>query len=197
MSRIPAVTPPFDAATRALLEPMMPPGQPPIALFRTFVRNPAMTAAMQGWGRYELGRSLSVSLRDREIVIDRTCARCGCEYEWGVHVAYFAQRAGLDRAQLISLTHGAPSDPCWRDPAETALIAFVDELHERADVGEATWAALSAHRAPEQLLDVLLLAGWYHAISYAANAARVELEPGSPRFSDFAPVPSVGRARGI
>ncbi len=27
-------------------------------------------------------------------------------------------------------------------------------------------------------------AGWYHAISYAANAARVELEPGAPRFAD-------------
>jgi hypothetical protein len=29
-----------------------------------------------------------VSLRHREIVIDRTCARCGCDYERGVHVAF-------------------------------------------------------------------------------------------------------------
>ncbi|HEV7760231.1 MAG TPA: hypothetical protein VGO78_14620 [Acidimicrobiales bacterium] len=32
-------------------------------------------------------------MRDREIVIDRTCARCGCQYEWGVHVAFFGDRA--------------------------------------------------------------------------------------------------------
>jgi hypothetical protein len=30
-----------------------------------------------------------------------------------------------------------------------------------------------------------MLAGWYHAISYAANAARVDLEPGAPRFADY------------
>jgi hypothetical protein len=37
----------------------------------------------------------SIGLRDRAIVIDRACARCGSEYEWGVHVALFAARVGL------------------------------------------------------------------------------------------------------
>jgi hypothetical protein len=32
----------------------------------------------------------------------------------------------------------------------------------------------------------LLLAGWYHAISYAARAARVPLEDGAPRFAQYA-----------
>ena len=40
-----------------------------------------------------------LTLRQREIVIDRVTARCGSEYEWGVHVAFFAKRAGLDAAQ--------------------------------------------------------------------------------------------------
>ncbi len=53
------------------------------------------------------------------------------------------------------------------------------------DVDERTWEALACHRAEKQLLDVLLLAGWYHAISFAANGARVELEPGAPRFADY------------
>lgn len=187
MPRISPVTAPFDETAGPLLRAMMPAGVEPIGLFRTFVRNPAMTAAMHDWGTYELSRALSLSLRDREIVIDRTCARCGCEYEWGVHLGYFAERAGFDEAQLISLTHGTPADPCWRDPADAALIAFVDELHDFADVSDRTWAALAGHRTPEQLLDVLLLSGWYHAISYTANAARVELEPGAPRFADYAP----------
>jgi hypothetical protein len=37
-----------------------------------------MTAAMGGWGGYELSRRLSLGMRDRELVIDRTCARCRC-----------------------------------------------------------------------------------------------------------------------
>ena len=34
--------------------------------------------------------------------------------------------------------------------------------------------------ADDQVLDLLLLAGWYHAISYAANAARVAPEEWAP-----------------
>ena len=83
---------------------------PPFGLFRTFVRNMPMTDAMSGWGRYELSKRLSLPMRDREIIIDRTCARCGCEYEWGVHVAFFAGRVGLTSAQLTSLTHGGAAE---------------------------------------------------------------------------------------
>jgi hypothetical protein len=36
----------------------------------------------------------------------------------------------------------------------------------------------------EQLLDLLMLAGWYHAISFTANGARVACEDGAPRFAD-------------
>ncbi len=52
----------------------------PIALFRTFARNPTMWSAMREWGRYELGRDLSVDRRTRELVILRACARCRCPY---------------------------------------------------------------------------------------------------------------------
>ncbi|MBS2549029.1 carboxymuconolactone decarboxylase family protein [Catenulispora sp. NL8] len=68
---------------------------------------------MRGWGGYELSRRLSLTPRDREIVTDRTCARCGCEYEWGVHVEYFADRAGLTREQISSTAWGSSADPCW------------------------------------------------------------------------------------
>ena len=59
-------------AARGQLEPA---GVPPIGLFRTFVCNLPMAQAMGGWGSYELDRRLSLTMRDREIVIDRTCAR--------------------------------------------------------------------------------------------------------------------------
>ena len=38
-----------------------------------------------------------------------------------------------------------------------------------------------------ELLDLMMLCGWYHAISFTANAARVPREPGAPRFADVAP----------
>jgi alkylhydroperoxidase family enzyme len=181
MPRIAPLEPPFAPETASLLAPMMPPGMAPIALFRTFAHNAEMTRAMQGWGSYALSKRLSLGLREREIAILRTCARCGCEYEWGVHVAYFAERAGLSQEQVRSLTAGSPADGCWSE-AERALIAACDALHDAADLSDATWGALAAHCAREQILDLLLLCGWYHAISFAARAARVPLEAFAPRF---------------
>ncbi len=184
MARIDPVRPPYSAEVAERLAAMMPPGVPPILLFRTFARNFPMTQAMAGWGGYELSKRLSLSLRDREIVIDRTCARCGCEYEWGVHVAYFADRASLSAPQIGSLTHGAASDPCWATERDRLLIEAADALHDGADIGDDLWARLAAVFSDEQLLDLLMLAGWYHAISFTANGARLGREAGRPRFAD-------------
>jgi hypothetical protein len=103
-------------------------------------------------------------MRQRALIIDRVTARCGCEYEWGVHLAFFGDRVGLTAEQTRSLTEGTPNDACW--PADEAvLIRAVDELHERADVTDATWSVLEQILTPEHILDLLFLVGWYHAIS--------------------------------
>lgn len=182
--RIAPVSSPYDPAVAERLDKMMPGGAPPIALFRTFVRNMPMAEAMGPWGGYELSKRLSLTMRQRELVIDRVTARCRCEYEWGVHMTFFGDRVGLTEDQKRSVTHGSPGDPCWPSD-EAALLAAVDELHDDADVSDATWAELSLVMTDEQLLDVLMLAGWYHAIGYAANAGRVDLEDGVARFADF------------
>jgi alkylhydroperoxidase family enzyme len=182
-TRIEPVTAPYTPEVGAQLTRMMPAGAPPIALFRTFVRNLPMAEAMGTWGGYELSKRLSLSMRERELVIDRVTARCACEYEWGVHVAFFADRVGLTAEQVRSVTHGTPDDPCWA-PGEAVLIRAVDELHDSADLSDETWTALAAVLTTEQILDLLFLAGWYHAISYAANGARTPLEVGAPRFAD-------------
>jgi len=189
MPRIEPVEPPFEAEVAAHLEAMMPPGVPPILLFRTFVRNLPMAEAMGGWGSYELGRRLSLSMRDREIIIDRTCARCGCEYEWGVHVAYFAQRVGLTSEQVTSLTHGSPSGGCWSTERDRVLIQVADSLHDTARIDDELWGRLSFELTEPEILDVLMLCGWYHAISYAANGMGLVLEEGAPRFVDVRGIP--------
>ena len=184
MTRIDPVQPPYPPQVAERLEAMMPAGVPPILLFRTFVKNLPMTTAMSGWGGYELSKKLSLSIRDREIVIDRTCARCECEYEWGVHVAFFAERAGLSGEQITSLTHGGASDPCWADERDRLLVEAADALHDTADLDEDLWRRLARTLRPEQVLDLLMLAGWYHAVSFTANAARVACEDWAPRFAD-------------
>ena len=175
---------PYEPEVGDQLRSMMPKGAPPIGLFRTFARNVNMTKAMGGWGRYELGGDLSLSMRQREIVIDRTCARCGCEYEWGVHILFFAERVAFTTPQLASLTHGEATDPCWSSN-EALLIRAVDELHDTSTISDALWTVLAGHFDDAQLLDLTMLCGWYHAISFTARSARVAPEPGTPMFTDY------------
>jgi hypothetical protein len=184
MPRISPVLPPYQDDVGHRLEAMMPPGVPPILLFRTFVKNLVMAEAMETWGGYELSKRLSLSMRDREIVIDRTCARCRCEYEWGVHVAFFADRVGLTSEQVASLTHGASTDPCWSNPRDRVLIEVADALHERSRVDDGLWERLAGELTEAEILDLLMLCGWYHAISFAANGVELALEDGAPRFAD-------------
>ena len=181
--RIAPLSEPYPPGVADRLAAMTAPGDPPIRLFRTFARNLPMSAGLSAWGGYYLSRRLSLGLRDRELVIDRTCARCGCEYEWGVHVARYGERVGLSADQVASLAHGSPGDPCW-DERDALLLRAVDALHDTATLDDALWSRLAAVFDDAQLLDLLLLCGWYHAISFAANAAGVEPEDWAPRFAD-------------
>jgi alkylhydroperoxidase family enzyme len=176
MSRIAPLQPPYPEEAATLLAAMMPPGVPPIALFRLFARNLPMARAMHGWGRYELGRDLTLTMRQREIVIDRTCARCGCEYEWSVHVQMFGARVALTPDQQRSLADGSATDACWTDDTERLLIEAVDALHDTSDIDDGLWARLAKSFDEPQLIDLLLLCGWYHAISFVARATRLPLE---------------------
>ena len=185
MPRINPVYPPYEDEVGHRLQAMMPPGVPPILLFRTFVKNRPMADAMEGWGNYELSKRLSLSMRDREIVIDRTCARCGCEYEWGVHVAFFANRVGLTPAQITSLTHGASADHCWSSPRDRVLIDVADAMHDSARINDGLWECLSGELSEVEILDLLMLCGWYHAISFVANGVEMDMESAAPRFKDL------------
>jgi hypothetical protein len=161
---------------------MMSAGVPPIALFRTFGTNLAMAQATGEWGRYELSRALSVSLRDREIVIDRTCAGSGCEYEWGVHVAFFAEKAALGAAQVTSFTYGDAGDACWVDERDRLLILLVDQLQAHSVIDDELWSRLRGSFSESQLLDLTMLCGWYHGITFTARSAGVPLEEWAPTF---------------
>jgi alkylhydroperoxidase family enzyme len=181
-TRIPPLQPPYEPELQALLTKMTPPGAPEIlALFRVLAHHPVLADRMTGWGGFLLGRKALLPLRDREVVIDRVCARCGAEYEWGVHVAAFAEAAGFTLPQTRAIADPS-ADPSVLTERDRLLVQLVDELHEGADVSDALWAELAAHWTQPQLVELLMLAGWYRAISYVCRVARVPLEGWAARF---------------
>ena len=144
--RIAPLQPPYTPEIQGHFDRIMR-GAPPLVLFRVMAGN------ARAWEKFRAGSLHDrgpLSLREREIVIDRTCARTGCEYEWGVHVTTFAEAAHLTEQQVRATVLGAATDACW-SKEEQALIAAVDALHERATLSDAEFTALSAHYEPAKL----------------------------------------------
>ena len=175
--RIAPLEPPYAPDIQTQFDRIMR-GAPPLMLFRVIAGN------ARAWEKFRAGSLLDrgpLSLREREIVIDRTCARTGCEYEWGVHVATFAQAAHLTEEQVRATVTGPADAGCW-SPAEQALIAAVDALHARATLSDAEFAALSAHYDDARIFEIVLLCGFYRTVSYLANGLALPLEEKAARF---------------
>jgi 4-carboxymuconolactone decarboxylase len=180
--RIEPLEPPYQPGVEEMLRRWMPPGSPvdPLALFRTLGVHAELMSRMRPLGSGLLGHG-ALEPREREIVILRTSARAGAEYEWGVHAQAFGPRVGLTGEQVAASASGGAADPAW-SVRDALLIRLADELHDRAAVSDELWAELAAHWTPPQLLELLVLAGWYRLIAYVINGARVRLEPWGARF---------------
>ena len=111
MPRIAPAEAPYQPQIAAELTRIMPKGVEPLVLFRTLARSPRVFEKMFAGGLLDKG---PLSLRQREIVIDRTTARLGCEYEWGVHIAFFAERVALDAEQVPPSSMDRPTPPAGR-----------------------------------------------------------------------------------
>lgn len=180
--RIAPIEPPYAPETAEFLRKWMPPGSPvePLALFRTLAVHPELASRMRPLGAGLLGHGL-ISPREREIVIHRTCARTGAEYEWGVHAVAFGKPLGLGDAQLAATVLGDAGDPAW-SARDALLIRLADELCDIASLSEALWAALAEHWSPPQLLELIVLAGWYRLLAGVINGAGVVREAWAARF---------------
>ena len=175
--RIAPLQPPYAPDIAGQFDRIMR-GAPPLVLFRVMAGHKRAWAKLQGGSLLDPG---PLSLREREIVIDRTCALNHCEYEWGVHVAIFAGPAGLTEEQVRATLHGPADAPCWTE-AERALLAAVDALHHRATLSDDEFAALSKHYDDDKVLEIIMLCGAYRTVSYLCNGLRLPLEANTARF---------------
>ena len=177
-SRIAPATPPLPIEIAERLAKVMPPGLPPLTLFTTLARDKRLFERFMGGGLLDPGH---LTLRQREIVINRVTALSGSEYEWGVHITFFAKRAGFTDAQIASTAQNGPADPLWTVD-ERALLVACDQLHNSCTIDDAGWAALRVHFTEESILEILMLAGFYRMVSYVTNTLRLPLESYAARF---------------
>lgn len=178
--RIAPLAEPYAPSVAETLRRMMPPGVEPLKLFRTVAHNHAILERFRSTGAYILNFGLLEPV-DREVVIHRTTARCGCEYEWGVHAVAYGRPLGLTEEQLRATVHGPAEDPCW-SPRQASLVRLVDALHDSGTVADDLWAQLAEEWSPAELVELVAVVGFYHFVSYTANALGVEHEEYAERF---------------
>lgn len=180
--RIEPLGTPYTAEVQRQLDALMGgAGREPLNLFRTLVHNPGLTDGFAALGGHNLSRG-TLPVRDRELMILRTTALCGCEYEWGVHARIFARAAQLTPDDLAAT---ASNDaPTAFQGTDRLVIQLADQLHRTGTATTDLMATIQRTWTNAQVLELLEVAGFYHLVSFVANGAAVAIEEWAARFPE-------------
>ena len=135
----------------------------------TLVRHPKLTRAYLRFSSYLLYGS-TLPPRIREQIILRVAHRRDCAYEWAHHVE-IGKEAGLSTADIEAAQTGQS-----KDAFDSALMNAVDELDEKTNISDRTWAALGERLDEQQRMDLVFTTGNYIALAMALNTFGVEVE---------------------
>ena len=146
-------------------------------IFMTLVRHPGL---FRKWLPFA-GKLLAGKLpaRERELLILRTGWRCQAPYEWGQHVI-IGRKAGLTDEEIVRVKAG-PDDAGW-NAADSLLLRAADELHDTSRLTDKTWESLRETYNEHQLVEILMVVGHYHMVSFVLNGLGVQREAGVPGF---------------
>jgi len=172
--RIAPLEAPYDEDTQALFEKLMRSKREPLNIFKTKAKHPELFPYQMAMGGILLYKGV-LDRVERELVLHRTCARCGSKYEWGVHVAAFARPLGISEEKIRGTITAYWDDPIWSE-RESALIRFVDELHDTATISDALWAQLAEGWSEKEIIELIAIVGNYHGISFFTNALQIDIE---------------------
>jgi 4-carboxymuconolactone decarboxylase len=157
------------------VSPPSPPGQPPRP-----DRNLPCTVAKHAdlfpyWAG--LGRGLqsgTLPWRDRELITLRVAFLSGSEYEWAHH-SRSARRAGITDGEIERIQLDVDAGG-W-DPATAAKIRTVEEFKRDHTISQPTWDVISADYSEQQLIELLLLQGFYWMTAGILKSLRIEIDP--------------------
>jgi 4-carboxymuconolactone decarboxylase len=150
----------------------------PLNIFGVLGHHPKLLKRFNLLGGFILNKGL-LPARERELVILRVGWNARAVYEFGQHTV-IGHDVGLSDTEIAALTDDPETHPWSAD--DRALIALADELAEDDCVTDATWAALAGRWSEAELVELLVVAGFYRLVSGFLNSAGVQLDDGVPGF---------------
>jgi alkylhydroperoxidase family enzyme len=148
----------------------------PLNIFGVLAHHPKLLDRFNRLGGLLLTRG-TVPAREREVVILRIGWRCRAIYEFGQHTL-IGRQTGLTDAEIAALA-GADDTHPWSE-GDRALIALADDLCRDDCATDATWEALRPRWTDEQLVELVVTAGFYRMVSGFLNTMGVQLDDGVP-----------------
>jgi alkylhydroperoxidase family enzyme len=155
-----------------LLTPDLPEPAASANVFRALANSSQMTAGMSSLGGRLLTRG-SLDPRLRELAILRVGALLRSDYEYGQHVR-IAREIGVGDAEIRAVRD---ADLELLADDEAVVLRFVDAVEERR-VDAAAYEAVAALLNDEQLVELVVLVGYYGAVCRFLLALDVELDEG-------------------
>lgn len=135
----------------------------------TLAHHPALAKSFLRFNVHLLMTS-TLPPRIRELAILRVAHRRQCAYEWSHHVR-MAKDEGITDDQIVALKRGAAADAF-----DQAVITGVDELDEKSELSDQTWAALGERLDDQQRMDFVFTVGCYALLAMAFNTFGIQLE---------------------
>lgn len=196
--RIPPLPPSeWPATLRSLLADSRKDGAGRVNLFGTLAHHPALAHAWLSLARV-LTHEGTLGDRRRELVVLRTAHRLGGTFVHERHRTP-ATAAGLTAAEILATAAPPDTHPWARE--ERALLETCDLLASHSALPDGLWQRLARFLSPEQLIELLVLAGQTAAMCTTLGVLRTPSDGAVPEVLEESgadgegahPVPEPGR----
>lgn len=162
----------WDEATQQALSAMR--GADTNNALSTLAHHPALAKAFLRFNVHLLTSS-TLPARIRELAILRVAHRRQCAYEWSHHVR-MAKDEGITDDQIMAVQQFGDGSAADFDAFDRAVIIGVDELDEKSELSDQTWAALGERLNDQQRMDYVFTVGCYALLAMAFNTFGIQLE---------------------
>lgn len=146
---------------------------PPLNIFRMLSHAETAFRPFLRFGGAILGR-LELDPKLRELAIIQVAADAEARYEWVQHVA-IALQVGVTDQQIAAVEAGRLDDPSL-DESERAVLRFAREVVAAPRVGDVTFASVSKHLSPREIVELLLTVGNYLMLARVMTTLELEID---------------------
>ncbi|MGH7815225.1 MAG: carboxymuconolactone decarboxylase family protein [Candidatus Binataceae bacterium] len=157
--------------------------------FRALINNPNVAGpAGRLLAALLFGGSLDARLR--ELIILRNGWLSASEYEFCSHVSV-ARRLNISDQDILGVRD--PAKCASYNDLDRAVLRMTDQLMTGTDVDPETWAMLEKSFNAPQLIELVMVAGYWRLFAAFLKAAKVPLDEGAASWPDGIKPPAPAR----